>query len=159
MKKISIILVLVLTLPLCGIEVKAYTRTEADLRIKAAREGFYQAYEILVEYENAGVNVTGFVADLNEALENIERAEHEYRRGNYGDSYLLASKAEAICGEVVLRGGEMMSRHEEAIFNRNVLAVSIGSLILILLCLGVVKGRRWWGERGLKGKMIKPKRR
>jgi len=72
----------------------------ASLVITAAEETIISTYEAVLEAEQAGGNVTGLFAQLNEAGEFLAAARLSYRNGDFDNATRFANFSENVGEEV-----------------------------------------------------------
>jgi len=72
----------------------------ASLVITAAEETIISTYEAVLEAEQAGGNVTGLFAQLNEAGEFLAAARMSYRNGDFDNATRFANFSENVGEEV-----------------------------------------------------------
>lgn len=114
----------------------------ASVAIADAEETVVLAYEAVLEAEQAGGNVTGLLAQLNEAGEFLAAARMLYRNGDFDNAIYFANLSRSIGEEVESAAYELKDSASDEGVQRMWFTI-LGSISgIILVVLGSL--RVWW---------------
>ena len=111
----------------------------ASVAIADAEETMISTYEAVLEAEQAGGNVSGLLAQLNEAGEFLASARMSYRNGDFDNAIYFADLSRNIGEEVENAAYELKDLASDEEMQRMLFTV-LGSISGIVL---VVSGSLW----------------
>jgi len=125
-------------------------------KIYEAEKSMRQAYEAVLDAEEAGANVSGLLVKLNDAVGLLSEARVAFEAGNFEEATGLASLCMEVCGRA---GSQAEKLRVEANYAHGNMSfwISIGSVfsVSIVVCaslLGYRYFKRWYYRRLLKMK-------
>jgi len=114
----------------------------ASVAIADAEEAVISAYEVVLEAEQAGGNVTGLLAQLSEAGEFLASARMLYRNGDFDNAIYFADLGRSVGEEVESEAYELKDSASDEGVQRMWFTI-LGSISgIVLVVLGSL--RVWW---------------
>ena len=114
----------------------------ASVAIADAEEAVISAYEVVLEAEQAGGNVTGLLAQLSEAGEFLASARMLYRNGDFDNAIYFADLGRSVGEEVESEAYKLKDSASDEGVQRMWFTI-LGSISgIVLVVLGSL--RVWW---------------
>ncbi len=123
------------------------TLQEAQQRINEAKIAIYDAYNICVEAEEAGADVSSLVGKLNNAIDLLTEAKAFLSEGDYTNAKIKATLAKSEANQVKIVAQDLKS---QALFRKwlESIIIPIGAtLLLVIIAIFMYKGWTWYVKK------------
>lgn len=128
--KLSAFLIIFLSLALClyGTSYGFAQIDQTSSKLQAANTAVNQAFDAVLAAEKAGANVTGLLAQLNDAAGILAQAENSYRTGDNNAALAQADSVLPIAQEVSVAAQE--AKQTASVTNQNAIWSTVGFTVI-----------------------------
>jgi len=137
--KFSLVLVMFLILASEFLMVAAFAAVSEDVAVSALRDAkgvVVSAYQTVLEAEEAGANVSGLLARLNEAVGVLSLARKAYAVGDFEETAFLADSSRDIGSEVEHEAVMLKNQALSEGLQRMVFSVIASVVSVVLIAAG-----------------------
>ena len=130
--------------PCTNLRAHSSPETPIDEGIEEARAKFQEAYNATVEAERTGAEVSEAVKKLNNALDQIFKAENLAAQGDLEKAFLSTQASIQLSEDVLNLTQELKQQAETLRYTRLIIYGSISVALIIFCIYAFFIGRRMW---------------
>jgi hypothetical protein len=121
-----------------------------DSRLQTAYQAATEAFNAVLDAENAGANVTALITQLNDAYSLLNQANLAYQNGNQTDAENKASTVISTCHQVLDEAQLAQQNASTAYSSAFSLTITATFIALIVFALAAFFMWRWFRNRYLR---------
>ena len=106
-------------------------QNEAESHLNIAKKFIENNYKLIKEIENYDVNISGYVFEINKAINYYENSKIEYLKTNYTGSIIMSDKSITISKKI----NEVLSEIRIMMLEKNDFSVTINTSTRVLLSI------------------------